>query len=102
MDRIELLTKYLEKSPEDSFLLHALALEYVKKGRMQDAINLWEKVLAGDPGYVGSYYHLGKALEAIGQEERAVEVFASGIAVAKQQGETKAQSELQQALDELS
>lgn len=101
MNRIELLIKYLEKSPQDSFLLHALALEYMKINKTKEAIDLWTELLSHNPDYVGSYYHLGKAWETLGEEEKAKQVYESGMAMAKRLNENKAYQELQQALDEL-
>lgn len=101
MDRIEWLKKYLEKSPEDSFSLHALALEYISASRIPEAIELWNRLLSYHPDYLGAYLHLGKALEASGDEDQAVHIYERGISIAGQQGEGKARAELQQALDEL-
>lgn len=101
MNRIELLMNYLEKSPRDSFLRHALALEFVKINKDGEAIDLWKALLSDDPDYVGAYYHLGKAWEKAGADEEAKAVFEQGIAVARRLKETHAGNELQQALDEL-
>ena len=101
MDRIGLLKDYLEKSPGDSFLRHALALEYMKAGRDEEAIALWHVLLADDPDYSGSYYHLGKALEKAGDEDQAKEIYEKGINLTNKLNENHARNELQQALDEL-
>ena len=66
MDRIEQLQVFLKATPDDSFLQHALALELIKRGDDNDARILFEKILQREPGYVGSYYHLGKLLERAG------------------------------------
>lgn len=101
MNRIKWLLEYLEESPEDSFSLHALALEYVKAERLPEAIGLWNRLLSHHPDYVGAYLHLGKALEAAGKEEQAEEIYEAGVAVARKLGEERAAGELRQALDEL-
>lgn len=101
MDRIRLLRDYLEKSPRDSFLRHALALEYMKTGSDAEAIALWQALLTDDPDYSGSYYHLGKALEKVGEEDLAKEIYEKGISIANKLNENHARNELQQALDEL-
>src|SRR5262249_2731302 len=69
MDRIEKLKEFLSVNPADSFVQHALALEYVKLGNDQEAKNLFEDILNRDPGYIGSYYHLAKLLERNGDEQ---------------------------------
>lgn len=101
MDRLELLKSYLEKTPHDSFLNHALALEQVKLGQDAEAIRLFEDLLARDPGYVGSYYHLGAALQRMGNPEGAMAAYRKGIAIAREQGAGHALRELEQAADSL-
>ena len=72
MNRIEKLKEYLEISPADSFLKHALALEYIKLGDDEKAKGFFTEILKQEPGYVASYYHLGKLLERRGAREEAV------------------------------
>ena len=102
MNRIEKLKEFLEKDPKDPFVRHALALEYVKLGELATARGIWEELLAHDPAAVGSYYHLGKLLEAVGEEALALEWYQKGMAAAKAAGEKRAYNELQGAYDELS
>ncbi len=101
MDRIALLKSYLEKTPDDSFLKHALALEYMKLHREEEAIRWFEELLAHDPDYTGSYYHLGKALEKAGNTEKALAVYQKGIETALKLKDSHAAAELQQAADDL-
>lgn len=101
-DRIELLESYLAQAPHDSFLRHALALEHIKRGDNKTAITLFHALLHDDPDYVGSYYHLGKALERSGQENQAQEVYAQGMKVAKKLNDQHAFAELREAGDALS
>ncbi|HRQ50705.1 MAG TPA: tetratricopeptide repeat protein, partial [Agriterribacter sp.] len=67
MERVEKLLVYLNASPNDSFLQHALALEYIKEGEDKKARFLFEEILEREPSYVGSYYHLAKLLERNGE-----------------------------------
>ena len=45
MDRIDLLKDFIKGSPSDSFLQHALALEYIKIGNDESAKVLFEEIL---------------------------------------------------------
>jgi len=99
MDRIEKLKLFIAQNPLDHFSKHALAMEYVKLGDDQSAQGLLESILANEPGYIGSYYHLGKLLERMGDAERAREVYTSGIEIARKQGDNHARGELMTALD---
>jgi Tfp pilus assembly protein PilF len=101
MERIEQLKKFLEANPTDSFLKHALALEYCKLGDDETARQLFEGLLADEPGYVGSYYHLGKLFERIGDNDKAIEWYQKGMAIAKEKGEQHAFGELRGAWEEL-
>ena len=83
MDRISKIKEYLEESGEDSFLQHALALEYIKIGQESEAQKLFEEILEREPDYLGSYYHLGKLLERIGDAEKAISIYKKGMEVAK-------------------
>jgi Tfp pilus assembly protein PilF len=101
MDRVEKLKEFLQKSPQDSFLRHALALEYVKLGDDKSARNEFESLLSNEPGYVGSYYHLGKLLEKNGAIEEAIQTYQTGMEQAKGAGDLHAYGELRGAYEEL-
>lgn len=101
MDRIDKLKEFLQASPQDSFLQHALALEYIKQGQDAEARNLFEAILQRDPNYIGSYYHLAKLLERTGEEALAVAWYEKGMAAAKAAGENHAYGELRSAYEEL-
>ena len=101
MDRINKLHEYLKSSPGDSFLRHALALEYIKLGDDAEARKLFENVLGEDPKYVGSYYHLGKLLERVGENELAIQWYEKGMTAAKEAGDQHSYNELQASYEDL-
>ncbi len=101
MDRIEKLKEFLKETPEDSFLQHALALEYIKLGNDEEARRLFEIVLNREPGYIGSYYHLARLLERKGDNDAAVKVYEKGMEEAKKAGNNHAYGELRGAYEEL-
>jgi Tfp pilus assembly protein PilF len=101
MERINKLKEYLAAQPNDSFLQHALALEYIKTGDEETAKMLFENVLKHEPGYIGSYYHLGKLLERTGENAAAVEIYEKGMVQAKAVKDMHAYSELQGAWEDL-
>ena len=101
MDRIERIKTMLIDNPADSFLQHALALEYIKLGNETEARNLFETLLNREPGYIGSYYHLAKLLERTGDTDNAVKIYEKGMEVAKQAGDNHSLSELRSAYEEL-
>lgn len=101
MERIEKLNTMLEQFPKDCFLRHALALEWAKLGDYSKARSYFEQVLALDPNYIGTYYHLGKALEKLGFPAEATGIYEEGIKRAGLLKDNHARNELQQALDDL-
>jgi Tfp pilus assembly protein PilF len=101
MNRIERIQEMLKASPNDNFLRHALALEYIKEGNDSAARNLFEQILNEDEGYVGSYYHLGKLLERNGENKLAVQWYEKGMEAAKRAGDNHAYNELQSAYEDL-
>lgn len=51
-------------------------------------------MVAIDPDYVGTYYHLGKLYEEIEEGEKALEIYQKGIEIAKKIKDQHALSEL--------
>lgn len=101
MDKIETIKNFLKENPQDSFLQHALALEYIKSGNDADARILFETILTRDPAYIGSYYHLGKLLEKTGETEQAIATYETGMRECKKVGDDHTYNELQAALEDL-
>ena len=101
MNKIDQLKEFLKAAPNDSFLQHALALEFIKVGDEQAAKLLFENILANEPGYVGSYYHLGKLLERINDNQAAITVYQTGMKEAKLAKDNHSYNELQGALEDL-
>jgi Tfp pilus assembly protein PilF len=101
MDRINKLKEFLAANPGDSFLKHALALEYIKAGDTGMARSVFEELLEREPGYVGSYYHLAKLLESIGKNEEAIQCYEKGMSAAKIAGDQHTYNELRAAFENL-
>ena len=100
MEKIEKLKSFLINSPGDSFLKHALALEYIKLGEEDKARKLFLEILERDPSYIGSYYHLARLLERTGETENAKIWYERGMIAAKQAGDNHALNELQAAYED--
>jgi len=101
MSRIEKLLEYLKENDKDSFLQHALALEYIKVGNDEEARELFNDILLREPTYVGSYYHLAKLLERVGDNPKAIRIYERGMLEAKKAGDNHAYNELQAAYEDL-
>lgn len=95
--RLEQLKAFLAESPNDSFLKYAIASEYLKLGEEDTALNGFKDLVAQDPDYVGTYYHLAKLLVSLKQIDEAIQVYQSGMLVAQKQRNMHAYGELKAA-----
>jgi Tfp pilus assembly protein PilF len=101
MSRIEKLLEYMKASGKDSFLQHALALEYIKTGNDEEARKLFNEILLREPTYIGSYYHLGKLLERAGDFDKAIRIYKRGMEEAKKANDMHTHMELQAAFEDI-
>jgi tetratricopeptide (TPR) repeat protein len=99
--RIDQLQAFLSASPDDPFLHHALALEFVKEGDETSAEKHFRHNLDNAPQYVASYYHLGKLLERDNRSDDAMATYERGMVVAKAAGDGHTYNELQSAYEDL-
>lgn len=95
--RLQQLQRFLEQSPEDPFLLYALAIEYVGLNQDGAAETLFRKLLTENPDYLASYYHYGRLLERLERVDEALAMFAAGVELAQRQGDEKTLRELRDA-----
>ncbi|HLP94429.1 MAG TPA: hypothetical protein VK168_10365 [Saprospiraceae bacterium] len=96
--RLPYLLQLLDSSPNDTFVLFALAKEYENAGDQAQALSYYLRLKETDAGYVGLYYHLGKLYESLSDTENARSTYQMGIEISKQAGDRHALSELQAAL----
>jgi len=101
MNRIEKLKTFLNENPNDSFVQHALALEYVKAGDDAEARQLFEQLLERDEDYIGSYYHLARLLERNDAKESAIRWYEKGMLKAREANDNHAYNELRAAYEDL-
>lgn len=96
--RLPYLLQLLDSSPNDTFVLFALAKEYENAGDQAQALSYYLRLKETDAGYIGLYYHLGKLYESLSETENARSTYQMGIEICKQTGDRHALSELQAAL----
>ena len=94
MSRLEQIQSWVKETPEDPFLHFALAKEFEKLSQKDKALEQYKHLVSAHPDYVGTYYHLGKLLEQAGELEEALQVYQSGIQVARKAGDQHAMGEL--------
>ncbi len=82
MKRIEQLLEFLEKEPNDTFLIYAVATEYLKTDT-QKALDYFENLLQNYSEYIPTYYHAAKLYASLEEYKKANEVYLKGIEVCK-------------------
>ena len=97
--RLDLLNSYLEEDPNNPFLHFAMAQEYEKDDREDDALDRYLYLVEQHESYVGTYYHLGKLYERRQAFSHARRSYENGIEIAKKANDSHSASELQGALD---
>lgn len=96
--RVKQLQQMLLETPNDSFLIYALALEWIKQNKINEALEAFEKLTINDPNYLATYLFYGNLLAEVNQLTKAAEMYNKGIEVAQSQKNSKAAQELNQAL----
>jgi Tfp pilus assembly protein PilF len=101
VNRIEILKSFLEHEPGDSFSRYALALEYAKTGKWEDAQRAFEYVRDHDPNYVATYFQLAQLYRNLGMKHEAEKTYRTGITIASKANDEHTRSELEAALEAL-
>ena len=83
------------------FSRHALAMELLKLGQYPDALEAMNSLLSVDENHSGTYYHLGKLYEQLGDHENALKVYEKGIIIAGKVNAENDCRELKGALSQL-
>lgn len=99
--RIDVLKGLIAQNPADAFVRYGLAMEYVKAGELDKAVEEFREVTVNDPTYAYAYFHGGQTLEKRGLLDQAREWYEKGIEASRLKADQKALSELQAALDML-
>jgi len=101
VNRIEILKSFLQHEPGDSFSRYALAMEYVKTNKFEDAQRAFEYVRDHDPEYLANYYQLAQLYRNMSMKHEAEKTYRTGITVATKAGDQHTREELEAALESL-
>jgi tetratricopeptide (TPR) repeat protein len=78
MNRINQLLDFLEKEPNDNFLLYAIATEYLKTDT-QKAVEYFENLLQNHADYIPTYYHAAELYANLEEYKKANKTYLKGI-----------------------
>ncbi|MFN5532089.1 MAG: tetratricopeptide repeat protein [Planctomycetaceae bacterium] len=101
MPKREKLEALLQESPDDTFLNYALALQLAAEGDVRGGIDRLTRLSEREPGYVPTWFQLGQLLAQAQETERAKQVLAKGIEMARRSGDQHAEGEMRGLLDSL-
>jgi Tfp pilus assembly protein PilF len=99
--RLVSLLEMLEKEPDDSFLMYAVALEYISAGDLYEAEKFLKKLIAADPGYTAAYMQYAQLKEKQDKIDEAKELYKKGIDAANKAGDKKTAKEMEDFLNDL-
>lgn len=98
MPTLEQLLPLLESEPDDAFMRYAVAMEYAKQQRFDEALAQYAELSRRHPDYVPGYFMAGRAAEGNGDTELAKKLYKDGIAAAQRTGDSHAAGEISSAL----
>ncbi|MFQ3214654.1 MAG: tetratricopeptide (TPR) repeat protein [Marivirga sp.] len=95
-DRIEQLLIFRKETPQDPFLIYALATEY-KSEEPITAKEYFDILLNNYPDYVGTYFHAASLYAEHFERSKAEDIYLKGIEKAAQLNDLHALKELKNA-----
>ena len=98
MPSLEQLLPLLAAEPEDVFLRYAVAMEYARLERHEEALKEFGALLQRSPDYVAGYFMAGRTCQKQGDMERAKAYYRDGVAAARRTGDERAVREISDAL----
>ena len=101
MNRLDMLTQFLEQNPNDAFARYGLAMEYSNAGKIDEALQQFKTLLEKNPDYVPGYFMAAQTLEKAGRTDDAKRMLVDGISSARRTGNAHAQSEMTAMLESL-
>jgi tetratricopeptide (TPR) repeat protein len=102
MNRLQMLTQFLELNPGDAFARYGLAMEYAKAGEIEEALSQFSRLLELHPDYTNGYFMAAQMLERAGRTPEAKGMLERGIEAAQRTGNRHALSEMSGMLQEIS
>lgn len=98
--RIASLQQMLQETPNDPFLLYALALEH-RSNNPQQSLLLFRQLLEQHAHYLPTYYHAAALHAELGELQEAKSIYQQGIALAQEQQDAHTLRELRNAYQNL-
>lgn len=98
--RLAMLENLTQSPGADAFCWYGLAMEYRRMERFDEALSSFETLKKEHPTYLAMYLMAGQMLLSNSRKAEASLWLQAGLALAEEQGNTQAASELEDALEE--
>ena len=89
----------LDASPDDPFIIYALAKEYENRQSTMQAILMYEHLITEHANYIPTYYHYAKLLHSAGNINEAKRLLEKGIEQGIKERDMHAVSEMKGLLN---
>ena len=99
-DRLAYLERLAETGKLDAFARYALAMEYRRAGRSEEALHVFADLREQDPSYLPMYLMAGQLLLQMQAFDEARTWLERGLKLARDKQDAKAASEIERALSE--
>ncbi len=93
-ERLRALHDAIREEPGDPLGYFLLGLEYVRLGRLLDAIDAFETAIRINPDYTAAYRELGKSLRDAGRRREAADILGQGVVVAERTHDSQTLKEM--------
>jgi tetratricopeptide (TPR) repeat protein len=78
---VTIMKEILKRKPSDLNILNMVAEGYYDKGKYQDAIDYWDKILEYDKQNASALYMIGMSFQKKGEKEKGQQLCDKAIAM---------------------
>ena len=100
-EKIEMFKKVLEIDPVDQVANFGLGSIYLETGRYEEGLGPLTTVVEKYKDYSAAYLLLGKTLEKLSENKKAIDVYKKGIAAASKKGDLMPLKDMQNRMNQL-
>ena len=100
--KIKELENMIAQNPNNPLMHYTLGIEYLRAEKPAKATDVLQKAIDLQPDYSAAYRELGKALIKLKSNNKAIDIFNKGIAVAEGKGDIQTAKEMRVFLKRIS
>ena len=100
-EKVEMFKKVLEIDPVDQVANFGLGSIYLETGRYEEGLAPLNTVIEKFKDYSAAYLLLGKTLEKLSENDKAIDIYKKGIAVASKKGDLMPLKDMQNRMNQL-